>query len=234
MNKTLIVIGVLVTLLLAGCNIFGSKATPTPALVQAPLVFLTTETPSPIPIPVITGTPIFTPTATPIPPIAGNFCTDPQVTTLIDSLKASMLSRNGSLLSSLVSPNGMEVRYFHNTAEPMKYSAYQANFLYETTYVADWGTAPGSGLEKKGSFHEVIVPDLIKIFNEPYTLQCNEIRHGGASYPVAWPYHKDFYSIFYAGSAQNGNMDWNTWVVGIEYVNARPHIYALMQFFWEP
>ena len=232
MNRTTIAISMLGCVLLAGCSLRPS-ATPTPAF-QAPLVFITTETPSPIPQPIIPDTPIFTPTATPVPPINANFCVDPQVTTLIDSLKTSMLSRNGSLLSSLISPNGMEVRYYHTMKDPIKYSAYQATYLYETTFIADWGENPSSGQDKKGSFHDVIVPELVKIFNQPYTLQCNEIRHGGASYPIEWPYQKDFYSIYYAGTDVNGNLDWNTWVVGIEYVNTKPYIYALMQYFWEP
>jgi len=231
MNKTTVAISMLGCALLAGCGL-RSSATPTPAF-QAPLVFITTETPSPASI-VITDTPVFTPTATPVPPINANFCADPQVTALIDSLKTSMLSRNGSLLSSLVSPNGMEVRYYHNSQQAVKYSAYQATFLFETTYVADWGQHPSNGQDKKGSFHDVIVPDLAKIFNQPYTLQCNEIRHGATSTLISWPYQKDFYSIYYAGSLQNSDMDWNTWVVGVEYVNAKPSIYALTQFFYEP
>jgi hypothetical protein len=175
------------------------------------------------------------PTATPIPntPVAPNVCTDPQVTALIDSLKRSMLNKDGPLLGSLVSPNGMEVRYFH-TSDPIKYTAYQAQFLFETTFEANWGPHPASGIDKIGSFHDVVVPDLVKIFNTTYTLKCNTIEHGGASYPITWPYSKDFYSIYFAGTAQNGNMDWLTWVVGIEYVNAKPYIYALIQFFWEP
>jgi len=232
MNKIWIAITVLGCLLLTGCNI-GSITSPTatpPA--QAPILFITTETPSPMPA--VTNTPAFTPTATSIPPVSANFCADPQVTNLIDSLKSSILTHDGSILSSLVSPNGMEVRYFHNSKESVTYSANQATFLYETSYQADWGASPGSGQEKKGSFHEVIVPALTQIFNLPYTLHCNEIRHGGASYPIAWPYPKDFYAIYYAGTEANGNLDWNTWVVGIEYVNAKPYIYALMQFFWEP
>jgi hypothetical protein len=219
------------SILLAGCSLPGS-ATATPTIAAPAIIFITTETASPAPA--FTAAPIFTPTFTPIPPVAANFCTDPQVTALVDSLKSAMLNENGSLLSSLVSPNGMEVRYFHNSDEPMKYSAYQATFLFETTYVADWGEHPASGQEKKGSFHDVVVPELKKIFNLPYSLHCNEIRHGGASYPISWPYQKDFYSIYYAGTEPNGNLDWNTWVVGIEYVNAKPFVYALTQFFWEP
>ncbi len=217
-------------LFLTGCNISYSDApTPTPIGTQ-PIVFFPTAT---LPPPV-TPTPIFTPTATPLAPVAANVCTDPQVVALIDTLKRAILNNDGTLLSSVVSPNGMTVHYYHTQKTPITYSPYQAQFLFETTYQADWGPAPASGLEKKGSFHEVVVPDLKKIFNTPYTLHCNEIRHGGASYNLSWPYKKDFYSIYDAGTQQNNNMDWHTWVAGIEYVNSKPYIYALMQFFWEP
>jgi len=137
------------------------------------------------------------------------------------------------LLGSLVSPNGMEVRWVRY-GNIVTYDQEQAKFLFETTFEANWGAEPGSGQDKIGAFHDVIVPDLIKLFNQPYTLHCNEIRHGGASYDVRWPYDKDFYSIYDAGTQPNGNLDWRTWVAGIEYVNGKPFIYALMQFFWEP
>jgi hypothetical protein len=219
------------SLLLTGCNIsYSSPPTPTPIGTTA-FIFVPTLTPS---LPTAIPLPAFTPTATPIAPVAANVCTDPQVVALIDSLKRAMLNNDGALLSSVVSPNGMTVHYYHVHEKPITYSAYQAQFLFETTYQADWGSAPASGLEKKGSFHEVVVPDLKKIFSTPYTLQCNEIRHGGANYNISWPYNKDFYSIYDAGTQQNGNMDWHTWVAGIEYVNGKPYIYALMQFFWEP
>jgi hypothetical protein len=127
----------------------------------------------------------------------------------------------------------MEVRWIRY-GNPIAYGQDQAKFLFETTYEADWGAEPGSGQEKKGSFHDVIAPDLAKVFKQSYALQCNEIRHGGASYDISWPYKKDFYSVYFAGTQPNGNLDWDTWAVGIEYVNGKPFIYALIQFFWEP
>lgn len=221
-----------VSLVLTGCGIGSSATVPTPtqpASISIDLV--TTETPSSIAVPILT--PIFTPTATPIPPVAPNVCTDPLAVALIDSLRTSLLSADGALLSSLVSPNGMEVRYFRD-GTAVTYTPYQAGFLFETTFQANWGSHPASGLEKIGSFHEVVVPDLVKIFNQPYTLHCNEIRHGGASYTITWPYKKDFYSIHFMGTEANGFLDWHTWVVGVEYSNGKPYIYAMMQFFWEP
>ena len=145
-----------------------------------------------------------------------------------------MLTSDGPLLSSLVSqPRRLDVAFFRD-GTVINYRPDQAKFLFETTFEVNWGPAPGSGLEKIGSFHAVIVPELVKLFNQPYTLHCNELKHGGATYEVSWPYQGDFYSIYFAGTQANGLLDWHTWVVGVEYVNGKPYIYALMQFFWEP
>lgn len=179
-----------------------------------------------------TSSPLLTSTAAPIS--AANFCADPQVTALIDSLKKAVTSADGELFASLVSPtNGMDVAFYHN-GNVINYDQQHAKFLFETTYEADWGLQPASGEEKVGSFHDVVVPELVKSFGQSYTLSCNELKYGGASYPVTFPYKKDYYSIYYPGTDANGNLDWHTWVVGIEYVSGKPYIYALTQFFWEP
>jgi len=233
MNNKLISFLLIGIFLLTGCNMTVTTL-PTPTVpAPATLAFITTETPSPIPPIATTVVEVSTSTATSVPPVAANVCTDPQVITLIDSLKRAMLNNDGALLSSLVSPNGMEVRWVRY-GNIVTYTREQALFIYETTFEANWGDEPGSGMPKKGAFHDVIVPDLLQVFNQAYTLHCNELRYGGASYDVRWPYDKDFYSIYYAGTDQYGYLDWHTWVAGIDYVDGKPFIYALMQFFWEP
>jgi hypothetical protein len=216
-------------ILLAACS--SSNDTPT--------------TPTPLGLPAATFTALIpgstSDALTPVAPGPGstpsssaNICSDPQVTTLIDSLKTAVTTEDGELLASLVSPtSGMEVSYFHN-GTAIKYDQNQAKFLFETTYPANWGADPASGADKVGPFHEVVVPAMVKIFSQPYTLHCNELKYGGASYPVKFPYNKDYYSIYFPGTQANGNMDWQTWVAGIEYLNGKPYLYALMQFYWEP
>jgi hypothetical protein len=127
----------------------------------------------------------------------------------------------------------MEVRWVRY-GNVITYTAEQAKFLYETTFEADWGDEPGSGLPKKGAFHDVIVPDLLKVFNQPYTLHCNELQNGGATYEVEYPYDGNFYSVYFEGTDQYSFLDWHTWVIGMEYSNGKPFIYTMMQFFWEP
>ena len=224
--------------LLTGCTLPVTAITPTPTVIvilsPSPIPpFGSTVTPAPASITPIGFTPIPASPVTPSPG-ASSFCTDPQVTAVIDSLKSSMLKSNGVLLSSLVHPSrGMDVRYFRD-GNVINYTPEQAKFLFETTFEADWGNAPGSGLPKKGAFHDVIVPELVRIFNQPYTLHCNDLKHGGATYELTWPYQGNYYSIHFTGTDEFGFLDWLTWVAGIESVNGKPYIHALMQFFWEP
>ncbi|HLO18678.1 MAG TPA: hypothetical protein VK206_27855 [Anaerolineales bacterium] len=218
-------------ILLAGCASSAAQATPT--LSATPTLFFPTQTTSPLSLTpgAVTPAPGTTVVA---PPGPSTICNDPQVTALIDSFKKAVLNSDGPLLSSLVSPSrSMDVAFFRD-GTVITYDQDHAKFLFETTFQVDWGAEPGSGAPKKGSFHDVVVPELVKIFNQPYTLKCNEIQHGGASYEIKWPYQGEYYSIYFPGTQANGNMDWHTWVIGIEYVNGKPYIYALMQFFWEP
>ncbi len=202
--------------LLTACAQPASSPTPQPAT-ATPTLFIHTESPS-----------------TPTPVVSGNTCGDPQVIALIDALKSSVLTSNGGTLSSLISPTrGMEVRWVrYGTA--VTYTPEQAKFLYETTFEVNWGAAPGSGLDKVGAFHDVIIPDLARLLNQPYTLHCSELKHGGATYEPEWLHPGDFYSIYFPGTEQNGFLDWHTWALGIEYEGGKPYIYAMMQFFWEP
>jgi hypothetical protein len=219
-------------ILLTGC---ASPATPTPLPVLAPPTFAITPTLFPLTLTPGAVTPLPGVTVTAAAPAStSGICTDPQVTALIDSFKKAVLNSDGVLLSSLVSPTrGMDVAFFRD-GTVITYDQQHAKFLFETTFEVDWGAQPGSGAEKKGSFHDVVVPELVKAFNQPYTLYCNELKHGGATYKVEWPYQGDFYSVYFPGTEANGNLDWHTWVIGVEYVNGKPYIYALMQLFWEP
>ncbi len=164
-----------------------------------------------------------------------SFCSDAQVPVLIGNFKSAALTSNGPLLASLVSPtHGMDARLFRN-GRVVNYDAEHAKFLFVSTFVVDWGAAPASGLETSGSFHDLFVPPLVDVFGRTYTLGCDQVLVGGTTYQAAWPYTGiDFYSVYYPGTASNGNMDWHTWLLGIHYVGGKPYLYGIMQFQWEP
>jgi len=225
-----------IVLTLTACTL-PTDGTPLPST-PVPATVTQTIPPAVTQVPPTTAPNPFTAVPSPIPataiPASLDICTDPQATTLLASFKTAILTSDGALLGSLVSPtHGMDVRYFRN-GKVVNYDQEHAGFLFETTYQVNWGNAPGSGLDAVGSFHELIVPDLLEVFGQTYTLKCNNIQAGGAAYNIFWPYQGAYYSAFFAGTQANGSLDWRTWVIGIEYANGRPFIYAIMQFFWEP
>jgi hypothetical protein len=233
MNTKILSVFMLSLILLAGCASPATLPPATPTFIALPTSTLFVGTPSAVVQTPGASTPLPGGSLT-APPNPATICGDPQVTAMIDSFKKAILTSDGPLLSSLVSPSrGMDVAYYRD-GTVITYQQEHAKFLFETTFEVDWGTEPGSGALKRGSFHDVVLPELVRVFNQPYTLHCNELKHGGATYEPVWEYQSEFYSIHFPGTPENGNMDWRTWAMGIEYVSGKPYVYALIQFFWEP
>ncbi len=231
------------------CVLFAACTFPVPAPTPTPLPTATLPPPTPVPPSPTVSAPTAAqaaPTVAAVTPIAvtqvagtqvppATFCADAQATTLINNFKTALQTSNGAMLASLVSPtHGMDARLYRN-GTVVNYDREHAKFLFETTYVVDWGPAPGSGIETHGPFHETILPALLDVFNKNYTLTCNQVQVGGTTYQATWPYPGiNFYSVYYPGTEANGNMDWHTWLLGMHYVNGHPYLYAIMQFQWEP
>lgn len=246
---------VLLCFVAVSCSFPTPAPTPAPIVLSIPTLLVPTPAPASPTAAVASATSLSFPTLQPVTQIAvtriavtrvvatqvvtqvpsATFCADPQVMTLINNFKTALQTSNGKMLASLVSPtHGMDARLYRN-GTVVTYDQQHAKFLFETTYVVDWGPAPGSGIETHGSFHETIVPALLDVFNKNYTLSCNQIQVGGTTYTATWPYTGfNFYSVYYPGTQANGNMDWRTWLLGMHYVNGQPYLYAIMQFQWEP
>ena len=167
------------------------------------------------------------------------FCADGNVNTLITNLGNALKSSNGQLLASLVSPvHGMTVHlWLHERG--ITFDREHAPWVFTSTYSHNWGIHPASGLDTTGSFHEVVLPKLLDVFNAPapgYTLSCNSVQTGGASYDTSWPSvyaNVNYYSLYKPGPAGN-ELSWRTVLVGVEYVNGLPYVFSLTQLEWEP
>lgn len=234
----------LAMLLVTGCTlpVYG-KPLPSPTLLILPTFTSLPPTVAPTSQAAITAAP------NPFPTLAGNavtsipvtqsvqtsFCEDGNVTALINRFKSALQASNGTQLASLVSPvHGMDARLFRN-GRVVNYDRKHAKFLFKSTYSVNWGIAPGSGLVTTGAFHELVIPALLEVLNKNYTLTCNQIQVGGTTYQAVWPYTGiNFYSVFYSGSQGNGSLDWHTWLLGMDYTNGVPYLYAIMQLQWEP
>lgn len=167
-------------------------------------------------------------------PVSG-FCADPRGTELIVYLREAIQTKDGKLLASLISPTlGMDVRFLRD-GNVINYDVEHAQFVFETTYQADWGLHFASGEPVIGSFQEIILPSLQGIFSADTEIVCNELTTGGATYIPEWQYpDMDFYSVHFPGTEQYSGLDWQTWVVGMTPVDDTLYITALSHFVWEP
>jgi hypothetical protein len=226
-------IWILLALTLSACSLPVDQApAPTALPTDTPQV-ASTSTLSFTAIPTLTAAPAATQTTAPT--IAPAFCNDPRGPELIKSLTTAFASKDGALLSSLVSPTqGMNVMYYRD-GKVINYDVEHAKFVFETTFEADWGLSFGSGEPTKGSFQEVVLPDLQIVFKPAAQLICNQLKVGGATYVPEWPYpYLDYYSVHFPGTDEFGGMNWQTWGVGMEDVNGKLYVAALVHYVWEP
>jgi len=165
---------------------------------------------------------------------SSTFCADSGVTNFLAEFRLAILTSDGQALSDMVSPtHGMDV-WLWNTGYAVNYDADHAGFMFSSTYVHNWGAHPASGLDSKGSFHDVVLPELVDVFNTNFESRCNNA--GVSSYSNTWPpkySNVNFYQIYHPGTAGN-ELNWIVWLVGVEYVSGRPYIFALIHFIWTP
>ncbi len=164
------------------------------------------------------------------------FCADGRVNILLTSFGNALAASNGETLAALVSPaHGMAVRLWRYSS-PIVFDREHARWVFESTYEHHWGAAPGSGLDTVGAFHMVVLPKLLDVFNASYTLGCNSVQTGGASYDTSWPAiytNVNFYSLYKPGPAGN-ELSWRTLLIGVEYVQGQPYVFSVTQMDWEP
>ena len=166
-----------------------------------------------------------------------NFCADTRTSTLITNFGNALKTSNGGTLAALVSPaHGWAVRLWRN-GNAVVFDREHTQWVFVSTYAHDWGAAPASGLDMVGAIHVVVLPKLLDVFNASgYSLGCNLVQTGGASYAASWPAkyaNVNYYSVYKPGPAGNEN-SWRTLLIGVEYVQGQPYIFSTTQLEWEP
>jgi hypothetical protein len=167
---------------------------------------------------------------------AGAFCADARATALFAALGSAVSDSDGSALAALVSPvHGLTVIYLNHGA-PRVYSPADAGLVFGSDEIVEWGLGPGSGLPIRGTFADFVRPDLLTVLSASYETHCNAVTLGGASYNVIWPAqwkNINFYSVYKPGSPGT-ELDWMTWLTGVEYVDGNPYLFLLSRYNWEP
>jgi hypothetical protein len=121
-----------------------------------------------------------------------------------------------------------------NSGKAVNFDREHAHVAFETTYVHDWGSHPASGLDTFGSFQEMVLPELQDTFVSTAQRKCNDgaISSYGNTWPAAYS-NINFYQVYRPGTP-GVELDWNAFLVGVEYVNGRPYLFSLIHFIWTP
>jgi len=161
------------------------------------------------------------------------FCADTRVPALIQKLKTSANQSDGLLLSQLVSPeHGMNVHLWAYQP-PVHYTVEQAIGAYTSTEIFNWGSGP-SAIDDLGAFIDIIQPKLLDVLNAPnMETYCDSLDK---VYPLShpWPYPGVHYYNLYRPSTSGVELDFRTWLIGIDYYKGEPYIYGMVNIVWEP
>ncbi len=161
------------------------------------------------------------------------FCVDTRVTGLFESFQQAISEQNGQLLAKLVNPDrGLTIR--HDWWNPdVLILPEDVEGVYADLSEIDWGVLGGSEFSIRGSFLQIIVPQLDDVFMHSPQMSCNAMLTGVTSKDVPWPseFTNMNYYAFHRPSPEGGNQfDWRTWTLGIEYVDSQPYLSLLIQY----
>ncbi len=161
------------------------------------------------------------------------FCADDRIAALIEQLKGSMNQSNGDMLSAITSPvHGVNIHLWKNAA-PINFTQATARNVFTSAEAYNWGGGP-SGQPDIGTFVQIIQPKMLDTLNAPNReTYCDDLT-GVLSFFDPWPYHTVRFYNLRKPSTLPELLDFRTWLIGIEYINNQPYLYAMISFVSEP
>jgi len=163
------------------------------------------------------------------------FCGDPAVTALLDQLRTAVAEEDGRLLEDLIHPErGLRVRLNWWNPEVL-IAGNDVRQLFRAEKRQEWGTEDGSGLPIRGSFNEVVLPRLERDLLPATDRRCDEGVFGPTAGLTNLPEGYEavrFYSLHRPAPAEQ-ELDWGTWLVGIERWEGRYYVSYLVHYRWE-
>ena len=163
------------------------------------------------------------------------FCGDPATTALLDQLRTAVAEEDGRLLEELVHPErGLRVRLNWWNPEVL-IAGNDVRQLFRAEKRQEWGTEDGSGLPIRGSFNEVVLPRLERDLLPATDRRCDEGVFGPTAGLTNLPEGYEavrFYSLHRPAPAEQ-ELDWGTWLVGIERWEGRYYVSYLVHYRWE-
>lgn len=162
------------------------------------------------------------------------FCGDTAVLQLLDRLKTAVANQDDAIFAQLIHPErGLRVRLLWREAE----TRLDNQGLFSDSASYNWGAAAGSGEAIIGTPAEILLPRLQTDLFEATEMACNEISHGGTAGFVVLPdtYAPiNYYSFYRPGTEEFAELNWGSWVVGLELWQGQYYLSTLVHYQWEP
>jgi hypothetical protein len=163
------------------------------------------------------------------------FCNAAETRALLDQLREAIQNRDGDLLAEISSPErGLRIRRYWNS-DGVRFENQQINNVFNLTQSYFWGTEAGSGEDINGSFSDIMLPLLDRNLVGSTEIGCNEILEGGSAGIIQLPFRYEganYYSMYRPAEAGN-ELDWGSWVAGIERWQGEYFVSFLVHFEWE-
>ena len=163
------------------------------------------------------------------------FCADPEVAKLLETFQEAIEEEDGRLLRQLVHRDrGLRVR-LNWWNEEILVAGEDIQTIFRAQKKYDWGTEDGSGEEIRGSFSEVAMPRLERDLLGATSWGCDQGIFGGTAGSTTLPEGYEavrYYSAHRAAPAEQ-ELDWGTWIIGIERWEGEYYLSYLVHYRWE-
>lgn len=163
------------------------------------------------------------------------FCSDPAINDLLVRLEEAVAEGDGKLLGELVHPDrGLRLR-LNWWNEEVVVAGEDVQTLFRAAKRYDWGVEDGSGEAIRGSFSEVALPRLERDLLGATVWGCDQGQFGGTAGSTILPEGYEavnYYSAHRPAPAEQ-ELDWGTWLIGIERWEGRYYLSYLVHYRWE-
>lgn len=163
------------------------------------------------------------------------FCADRAVTELLEQFEAAVAGADGEALSEMVHPDrGIRLRLNWWNPEVIV-AGEDVPALFSASEQYEWGIEDGSGEPIRGSFSEIVMPRLERDLLGATAWACDEGQFGGTAGTTVLPEGYEavnFYSAHRPAPAEQ-ELDWGTWLIGVERWEGRYYVSYLVHYRWE-
>ncbi len=162
-------------------------------------------------------------------------CDDPRLTRLVLGFRRAVATADGTALQRVTSPvRGLSLQQDEtNIAVVIAWTDLASIFVSQAPRA--WGENDMSEEPVVGSFRAQMLPTLQRAVGGPGNQAvCGSLLTGGSAATYAWP--EGFAALtpvsLYVPST-DGTNDWVTWAAGVEYLDEKPYVVALVRYQYE-